>query len=314
MKAAQYNKYGGVEVIEINNNATVPSLSKGQILVEVYAGSLNRVEKAIRDGYMEQMLPLTFPVNLGGDFSGIVSEVADGITGFGKGDRVYGVANQFKGGSGALGEYVAVNADNTALSPETLDFKNASAMPLIGTTAIQALTEHIQLKKGQKILIQGGAGGVGMVAIQLAKHLGAYVATTAATADLDRVKSYGADEVIDYKKQDFTGILKDYDAVLDTVGSETATGSLKILKKDGIIVSLSGGPDVDSAKQKGVRTVDQFTTASTEQLNYLADLIDQGVIIPLIDRVFTLDETKDAYSFLETGHLIGKIVVEIKKT
>jgi NADPH:quinone reductase-like Zn-dependent oxidoreductase len=311
MKAAQYNKYGDTSVIEINQNAVNPTPGKGQILVKVIAASINPVESAIRSGYMQQMLPLTFPVNLGGDFSGIVKQVGDEVTEFKAGDLVYGIANQFKGGSGSVAEFVVANAANSAHKPTIIDDVNSAILPLVGTSSIQAIEEHINLQSGEKILIHGGAGGIGSLAIQIAKMYGAYVTTTVATEDIEFAKNLGADEVIDYKNQDFTTIIKDFDAVFDTVGGETTNKSILILKMGGKLVTMAGQIDQELTAKHNITAVNQMTKGDTQQLARLATIIDSSKIKPVIAQTFSLDQAKEAYQLLETGHPKGKVIIKI---
>lgn len=197
MKAAQINAYGGSEVVEMNGQAPTPAVVDGSMLVEVHAAGVNPVDWKIREGYMQKMVPLKFPATLGGDFSGVVMEVGNTVSAFQPGDEVYGQAIIVGSGSGSFAEFVSANAGSAAQKPKTVNHTEAAALPLAGVSALQALTEHMSLFKGQKILIHGGAGGIGTIAVQLAKHLGAYVATTAAGGDATYGKELGADEVID---------------------------------------------------------------------------------------------------------------------
>lgn len=311
MIAAQFNKYGDISVIEINENAEKPQITKGQILVEVYAAGVNPIESIIRNGFMQQTIPLQFPVTTGGDFSGTVSEVGEDVTDYKVGDQVYGVAHQLFGGSGTAAEYDAANITNTGPKPNTIDHIQAAALPLVGTSAVQALEEHIKLQKGQKILIHGGAGGIGSIAIQIAKFLGAYVATTVSSDDVEFAKSIGADEVINYKNQDFTTIIKDYDAVLSTVREGMVAKSIPLLKSGGILVTMSEQPDEKLAKEYNITALHQMSKASTVQLKRLKELVDEGKVKPIIDKTFTLYETRDAYDALEK-HPRGKVVIKIK--
>ena len=320
MKAAQYNRYGGPEVIEVNNNTPKPSPGAGQVLVEVYAASLNPFDFKLREGFMKGMIPLKFPFTIGGDFSGVVSglgpsvdaasDAADGD--FKVGDQVYGQALVLNGGSGALAEVCTSNVTNSALKPKSIDFLESAALPLVGSSAIQALEDHIKPKKGDKILIHGGSGGIGHIAVQLAKHLGAYVAATASGNDINFVKSIRADEVIDYKNQTFEDLLTDFDAVFDTVGGETREKSFKVLKKGGIIVSMLGAPNPELATQYGVTAIGQNTRVTSAKLNRLTELVDNGAIKPYIHKVFPLEQTKEAFEYLKKGHPRGKVIVKIK--
>lgn len=312
MKAAQINEYGGIEVVKVSAKAPEPATDEGQVLVEVHSASLNPLDSAIRQGYMQQMLPLTFPITLGGDFAGVVVEVGESVAGFRIGDEVYGDANRRFGGSGSFAEFATATTAMTSYKPKSLNFTEAAALPLTGTSAVQALTEHIGLKSGQKILIHGGAGGIGTIAIQIAKHLGAYVTTTAAAKDTDYVKELGADEVIDYKSQAFEDVVHDYDAVYDTVGSDTYIRSFKVLKKGGIIVSMLEQPNEALMEQYGVNAIGQFTQPTTKRLAKLAELIDQGVVKVHVDRIFPLEQVVDAFKYRETSSPRGKVVIEIR--
>ena len=314
MKAVQINAYGGGEVLKINDNAPKPSITKGQVLVEVYAASINPIDWKIRQGYLAQMAPLIFPATLGGDFSGVVVEVGGDVNGFKKGDEVYGSASLLGGGSGSFAEFAAASVKTIAHKPKGISHLAAASLPLAGVSAWQGLVDHLGLAKDQKILIHGGAGGIGTVAIQLAKHLGGYVATTVSAQDIDYVKNLGTDEVIDYKSQTFENFLRDYDAVFDTVGGETYLKSFKVLKKGGVIVSMVESENRELAQQYGVEAISQGTQVNSERLMKLAELVDQNVIKAQVDKVFPLEKAKEAFKHLEEGHVRGKVVLEIKKS
>ena len=309
MKAAQINQYGDPEVIEVTPNAPNPLPQAQQVLVAVHAASLNPFDYKVRRGYMKEMIPLTFPVTLGGDFAGTITQLGEGVTGFVVGDEVYGQANVVGGGSGSLAEFVAAKEESISKRPQSVGFSQAAALPLVGVSAIQALEEHIKLSSGQKILIHGGAGGIGSIAIQLAKYLGAYVATTASHENESYVKELGADKVIEYKSQDFSTIIKDFDAVYDTVGGETYTKSFLVLKKGGIIVTMVAQPTEALDIQYGVKTIGQMTKVTTVKLERLAKLVDDKVITVHIEKTFPLEQTREAFTFLETQHPRGKVVV-----
>lgn len=313
MKAAQIKKYGGSEVVEINNNAPKPAVSEGHLLIEVHAAGINPVDWKIREGYMAQMIPLKFPATLGGDFSGVVVEVGGGVSGFKKGDEVYGQAGALRGGSGSFAEFVLADIKVTARKPKNIDHVEAAALPLTGVSAWQALVDHIGLSRGKKILIHGGAGGIGTVAIQLAKHLAAYVATTAGAKDMQYVQELGADEVIDYKNQSFQDMLKNFDAVFDTVGGDTYEKSFKVLRKGGIIVSMLEQPNQKLMNQFGVNAIGQFTQVNSERLSRVAELAEKRVIKVHVDKTYPLEQAGEALEFLQTGHPRGKLVLKIKK-
>ncbi|HEX2169108.1 MAG TPA: NADP-dependent oxidoreductase [Nitrososphaera sp.] len=318
MKAAQIKTYGDSEVLEIN--PTAPSLndpSDGMVLVRVTAAGVNPVDWKVREGFYKEMAPLQFPTTLGMDFSGVIEKVggsgggsatSDNIK---QGDEVYGQVGILMGGSGAFAEMALAKADTMAHKPKTLNHEQAAGLPLVGVSAWQALVETMQLSNGQKILIHGGAGGIGSIAIQLAKHLGAYVATTVSTNDIQFVKDeLRADDVIDYKTQKFEDVLShDYDAVLDTVGGETYTRSFKVLKRGGIIVSMLEQPVQELMDQFGVKAVHQFTQVNRERLTRLAEWIDQNNIQVNVERTFPLDEARAALDYQRDVHPRGKIVL-----
>ena len=312
MKTVHINKYGGKEVVEINDTVSKPQAEAGKIVVEIRAASVNPIDWKIRQGYLAQMMPLQFPATMGGDFSGVVTEVGGGVSGFSVGDEVYGQGGVLLGGSGTFAEYALVPAQNVAQKPKSISHQEAAGLPLAGVSALQALFETIDLKKDQKILIHGGAGGVGSFALQLAKYLGAYVYTTVSTEDVAYVKGLGADEIIDYKSQKFEDIVKDCDAVFDTAGGETYARSFHTLKKGGIIVSMVEQPNMELMEKYAVRAIYQFTQPTREKLEKLAGLVEQGVVKVHIDKTFPLDEAAEALSYLETGHHQGKVVLEVK--
>ena len=294
MKAVQIREYGGSEVVEVKDIAE-PALKEGQILVKVHAASINPFDTKIRSGIYKDSIPLNLPYTPGGDFSGVILSLGEGVTEFEVGDEVFGSAQVASGGSGAFAQISAANVKNSALKPKSIDHIQAASLPLVGSSAVQALEEHIKLQKGQKILIHGGAGGIGSIAIQLAKHIGAVVATTISTDDKEFVKSLGADQVIDYKSEKFEDILKDFDAVFDTVGGESSDKSFKVLKKGGVLVSMVGKPNEDLAKEFEVTAIGQGTHTNREYLTRLSELVDKGVIKPQVDKVFPLDQTKEAF-------------------
>lgn len=312
MKTAQINKYGGKEVIEINSNVSKPQVAEGKIVIEVHAAGINPIDWKIRQGYMSQMMPLQFPATMGGDFSGVVTEVGGGVSGLRVGDEVYGQAGVLLGGSGTFAEYALVPSQNIAKKPKNVSHQEAAGLPLAGVSAFQALLETINLKKGQKILIHGGAGGIGSFAIQLAKYLGAYVYTTISMEDVAYVKELGADEIIDYKSQKFEDIAKDCDAVFDTAGGETYNRSFNVLKKGGVILSMAEQPNTELMEKYGVQAIYQFTQPTREKLEKLAALVERGAVKVHIDKIFRLDETAEALSYLETDHSKGKVVLQIK--
>lgn len=310
MKAAQINGYGGLEVVQVGE-ADKPAPAAGQVLVEVHAAAVNPFDVKVREGLVRNMAELNFPATLGGDAAGTVAALGAGVTGFQLGQAVYGQAGALSG-QGSFAEFTPVKAEQLAAKPTSLDFTAAAALPLVGCSAYQALVDHINLKAGQKILIHGAAGGIGSVAVQLAKHLGADVAATAGAEDADFVKSLGADEVIDYRGQDFAALLKDYDAVFDTVGGETNRKSYTVLKPGGALVSMSEKPDDALVNKYAVLYTAQFTRTTTERLTKVAELVDAGNLKVHIDKIFPLDQAAEALEYQKTGHPRGKIVIRIK--
>jgi alcohol dehydrogenase len=310
MKAVQINSYGDITVFEINENVPKPVISDGQVLVKIHAASINPYDVFIRSGGAEKTRPLSFPATLGTDIAGVVAEVGSN-TSYSVGDKVYGSASPLAGGSGAFAEFAAVPEMNLAKMADNLDFVSAAALPITGISALQALTEHMQLTQGQKILIHGGAGGIGSIAIQIAKHIGAYVITTATGEGIEYVKTLGADEVIDYKVQKFEDIIKDVDAVFDTVAGETYRRSFQVLKKGSVIVSMIERPNIELSEKYGVRAIYQSTKANTEHLKKLTELVQIGAIIPHVDKVFPLHEIREAFEVFEKGNIKGKIVLQM---
>jgi alcohol dehydrogenase len=278
MKSVQLKNYGTSEVVEINQNDSVPDPSAGKVLVIVKAAGINPIDWKIREGYMKQVMQLNFPSTLGMDFSGILEKIGDGVSGFKQGDEVYGQASVVSGGSGAFAEMALASADSFAHKPKRLSHQEAAGLPLVGVSAWQAIVETMGLTNGQRILNHGGAGGIGSIAIQLAKHLGAFVATTVSPEDKQFAKDLGAGEIIDYKKQAFDELLRDYDAVFDTVGGETYRRSFKVLKKGGTIVSMLEQPDLELTERFGVKANFQFTQVNRERLTKVADWVDKGSV------------------------------------
>ena len=311
MKSAQINKYGSSEVIEINQSAPEPTLTPGKVVVTIKAAGVNPVDWKIREGGMQQMISLQFPSTLGIDFSGVIKEVGEGVSSsdFKHGDEVYGHASVISGGSGAFAEIALANMGSIANKPTRLDYSEAAGLPTVGVSAWRALTEHIELSKDQKILIHGGAGGIGSIAIQLAKYLGAYVATTTSANDKQFVQELGADVVIDYRTQTFEDLLQDYDAVLDTVGGDTYRRSFKVLQKGGVIVSMLEQPDSELMNQYGVKAIFQFTQADREHLTKLAQWVDQNNIRVNVEKEFSLDEAGNALDYQRDVHPRGKVVL-----
>ncbi|NPT44650.1 zinc-binding dehydrogenase [Paraburkholderia sp. 1N] len=330
MKAFVVDRYGrknGVRAGEM----PVPEIREDDVLIEIHAASVNPLDSKIRDGEFKLILPYRLPLILGNDLAGVVARVGSRVRQFTPGDEVY--ARPPKDRIGAFAEFIAIKEDAVALKPKTLSMEEAASIPLVGLTAWQALIGRGQLKKGQKVLIHAGSGGVGTFAIQLAKHL---VATTASAANAELMKQLGADIVIDYKKDDFSAVLKDFDVVLDTQGGNTLERSLRVLKPGGKLIGIAGPPDPDFAKQMGapwfLKTAMRFLSyrirkaakrhdvsysflfmrADGEQLGGIAALIEAGAIRPVIDRIFPFGSTGEALAYVETGRTKGKVVIKIR--
>jgi alcohol dehydrogenase len=303
------------------------------LLVQIHAASINPVDFKIRDGKLKPVLRYRLPIILGSDLSGVVVEVGAGVRGFKPGDEVYARADKDR--IGTFAEYIAIREESVAPKPKSLSMEEAASIPLVALTSWQSFVERAALQPGQKVLIHAGSGGVGTIAIQLARHLGAFVATTTSTSNVEWVKALGADLVIDYKTQDFASVLENYDLVLDTVGGKTLEDSLRVLKPGGKVISISGPPDPGfarewklgwvmeqamrvlsyrvrrQARRLGVNYSFFFMKPSGEQLRTIGALIDAGVVRPVVDRVFPLEETNEALAYVERGRAKGKVVVKV---
>jgi alcohol dehydrogenase len=312
MKAAQIARYGHADAITVNE-VDVPSPGPGQVLLEVHASSINPVDTWIREGQRQQRWPLRLPVTLGYDVAGVVKQVGDGVTSLHVGDRVYGQAAATTGGSGAFAEYAVAPFARLARMPRNLDFTGAAALPLVGVSALQGVVEYLKVQPGQKVLIHGGGGGIGSVAIQIAKNAGARVATTATGDDLAFARQLGADEVIDYRQARFDELLSGYDGALDTVGGDTYLRTFKVLRRGGILVSMTHPPATDLPERHGVTLVDESTRMDTQALDALTRLVEAGVVTPHVDRSYPLDRTREAFEDKEggAGRVRGKIAIVV---
>ncbi|MED3125592.1 NADP-dependent oxidoreductase [Bacillus wiedmannii] len=332
MKAMIIDKYGKVPMRMAE--VPTPEINEYEVLAEIHAASINPIDFKIRDGKVKMLLKYEMPLILGNDFSGVIVKVGSKVTRFKVGDEIY--ARPRKNKIGTFAEYIAIHEDDIALKPENLSFEEAASIPLVGLTSYQALHDIMQLEKGQKILIHAGSGGVGTFAIQLAKIMGATVTTTASEAGANLVKSLGADEIVNYKTENFEEILKDYDAVFDTIGGTTLEKSFNIIKSGGNIVSVSGMPNARFGKDFGsgffktllfslaskkITALEKkhnaqysflFMKPSGDQLRIIANYIEVGKIKPVIDRVFPFEDAQKAMEYSEAGRAKGKIIVKIK--
>ena len=333
MKAFIVDRYGskdGGRIAEMPD----PEVRDDDVLVQIHAAGVNPLDSKISGGEFKFILPYQLPFILGNEVAGIVVRVGSGVKRFKPGDEVY--ARPDKDRIGTFAEFISINEDDVAMKPKELTMEEAASIPLVGLTAWQALIERANLKKGQRVFIQAGSGGVGTFAIQLAKHIGAIIATTTSSTNFDLVKSLGADVMIDYKKDDFENILHDYDVVLNSQDAKTLEKSLRVLKPGGKLISISGPPDPDFAKEIGApwfvklimrllsyrvrRKANRhnvtysflFMRANGDQLREIASLIDSRIIRPVVDRIFPFESTKEALAYVEKGRAKGKVVVKVR--
>ncbi|MEL7253280.1 MAG: NADP-dependent oxidoreductase [Pseudomonadota bacterium] len=306
MKAAIIRDYEtDIEIDEVGE----PALQDDSVLISVHAASLNPIDYILQSGVMKDNIPLQFPHVMGFDVSGVITSVGSKVSGFKVGDAVFARANQDD--AGAIAEVARLKADEMAPKPENISHVEAASVPLAGLTAWQALITRGNLKQGEKVLIHAGSGGVGTLAIQIAKHIGAHVATTCSPRNADLVRSLGADVVIDYNTQAFEDEVADYDMVFDMLGGETLNRSFKVLKKGGRLVSIKGQDTDNLAEEHDVQFKWFFMEPDGEMLGQLAALIENGTIRTIIDSTYAMAETAEAYGALKEGHAVGKIVVKV---
>jgi len=333
MKAFIVDRYGKGAPLRCGD-VPEPELRADEVLIEVHAAAVNLIDAKVRNGEFKLILPYRTPFVLGHDVAGVVVRVGPRVRRFKAGDEVYARPDDLR--IGTFAEFVAVKEDSVALKPRNISMEEAASIPLVGLTAWQALVEMAQLRKGQKVFIQAGSGGVGTFAIQLAKHLGATVATTTSAGNAALVKGLGADVVIDYRKDAFEDRLRDYDVVLNSQDDQTLRKSLGVLKPGGHLISISGPPDprfaedvnapwpvkqVFRALSFGVRRQARrlqlsyaflFMKASGSQLKQIASLIEAGAIRPVVDKVFPFESTNEALAYVESGRAKGKVVIKVR--
>lgn len=328
MKAFVVTRYGadGLEPTDVPD----PTVGAHDVLVDIRAASINPLDKMIRNGEFKQLIKYKRPFVLGHDLSGVITRAGADVRGLKVGDEVYARPRDLR--IGAFAEQIAIDADDVALKPKSLSFEEAAAVPLVALAAWQALVDVAGVQPGQKVFVHAGAGGLGSTVVQVAKHLGAYVATTAHTNDVEKARSLGADVVIDYTQQDFTQVVAGYDVVLDSLGPASLEKSLTVLRPGGLAISVVGPPDPAfagqlgqpllkpvmrllsrkvrrRARKLGVRYSFFFMRASGAQLAALGELYDAGILRPVLDRTFPFDRTLDAMAYVEQGKAAGKIVV-----
>ena len=309
MKAIRIHNYGGPEVLQYEEAPRPKVAAATEVLIRVHAAGVNPIDWKVREGYMKDFWPHEFPLILGWDLSGVVEKIGTGVSHFKKGDEVYSVPDASR--DGAYAEYIVVRESELALKPKSLHHVRAAAVPLAAVTAWQALFDAGQLKRGQRVLIHGGSGGVGHVAVQLAKWKGAHVLATASTKNQELLRELRVDEPIDYTKQKFEDVARDVDLVLDLIGGETQERSWSVLKKGGSLLSLVQPPSVEKAKALGVRAAFVAGHPSGAQLAEIAKIIDSGQLAPVIDRILPLSEVRRAHELSQSGHTHGKIVLRI---
>ncbi|WP_334329392.1 NADP-dependent oxidoreductase [Companilactobacillus sp. HBUAS59699] len=311
MRAVVINEYGNKDQLHMENIA-IPEIADDEVLVEVRATSVNPIDWKLREGYLAESIPLKFPIVLGWDVAGVITRIGQKVQNFKTGDKV--LARPDLTNRGTYAEYTAVKEDKLALLPENVSFEEAAALPLAGLTAWQGIYENLDVKPGQTVLMQGGAGGVGIIAIQLLKYLGAHVITTASAKNKEFLQGLGADEVIDYHETDFSEVLQDVDAVFDTIGGETLEKSYSVLKNGGHLVTIAGAIDDKLAAAKNITAKGIWLRPNGKQLTELVDLVNDGVVKVIIDSVhpFTEDGVKAAQEVSETHHAKGKIVISMK--
>lgn len=333
MKAYIINKYSKkdkLQLVEVQK----PVVKENEVLIQVHSASINQLDAKLKSGEFKLMLPYKFPLILGHDVSGTVICLGSKVSRFNIGDEVFARPADFR--IGTFAEFIVIDENELAIKPKNISFEEAASIPLVALTVWQAFVEKAKLKKGQKVFIQAGSGGVGTIAIQLAKHLGAIVATTTSADNFELVKNLGADIVIDYKTQDFETILKDYDLVLNSQDEKTLEKSLRILKSGGKVISISGPPDADFAKEIGLswlikaaifflsrKVLKQakqldidysflFMQANGKQLSEIGKLIEAGVIRPVVDKVYPFEQLNEAMSYVSSGRAKGKVIVKVK--
>ena len=333
MKAFTVERYAKGNAMRLADVPT-PELRDDEVLVEVHAAGVNLLDAKIRNGEFKLILPYRTPFVIGHDVAGVVVKVGRSVQQFKSGDEVYSRPDDFR--IGTFAEFVAIKEASLALKPKNLTMEEAASIPLVALTAWQALVEKAKINKGQKVFIQAGSGGVGTFAIQLARHLGATVATTTSTANVAWVKALGADVVVDYKKVDFESVLRDYDLVLNSQDRKTLEKSLNVLKADGRLISISGPPDSafaeaikapwlvkqvmralsfgvrKKAKRRNVDYSFLFMKASGSQLRQITPLIESGVIRPVVDKIFPFSATNEAMTYVESGRAKGKVVIKVR--
>ncbi|WP_191988717.1 NADP-dependent oxidoreductase [Lacticaseibacillus daqingensis] len=331
MKAAVIEAYQ--QPMPTLKQVAIPTPRPNDVLVQIVAASINPIDLKTKDGGLRMLLKYDMPLIMGSDFSGVVTAIGESVSTYHVGDVVYGRVQ--KNRIGTFAEFIAVDQGDIALKPANMTFEEAASIPLVGLTSYQALHDIMAIRPGQKVLIQGGSGGIGSIAIQIAKHMGAYVATTTSADHFALVRALGADELIDYRTTDFSKVLADYDFVLDTRGGQTLADAFKIIRPGGQIVSIAGLPNARFGreygvplwkrwafgvatrqltkleKQTGATYTFLFMKPSGAELETLRQLIEHGVIHAVIDRVVPFDQIESALTYSKSGQAAGKIILKM---
>jgi NADPH:quinone reductase-like Zn-dependent oxidoreductase len=310
MKTVRIHHYGHADVLRYED-APMPEIAADEVLVRVVAAAVNPVDWKVREGYLQQMIPYQFPLILGWDVSGVIEAVGAAVTGFQVGDAVYARPDIARNGTYA--EYIAIRAKEVAYKPATISHIEAASLPLAAITAWEVLFTTGKLMAGQRVLIHAGSGGVGSLAIQLAKSCGAHVITTTSEKNRAFVEALGADEIIDYKTNAFQDVVSDIDLVFDTLGGDVQELSWRVLKPGGILVSIISPPADERAKSLGVRCGFVFIGPNAQVLTYLAGLVDDGIIRPIVGAEFAFEDIAKAHALSESGRARGKIVLYVGK-
>jgi|LakMenEpi03Aug12_release.lakeMendotaPanAssembly.Ray.scaffolds.fasta_scaffold71439_3 NADPH:quinone reductase-like Zn-dependent oxidoreductase len=314
MKAVVITDYGTNDVLR-TAELPIPQPGPTEVLVRIHATGLNPVDFKIREGHLKELFPVEFPRVLGGDISGVVVDTGPLVKDFKQGDAVY-FSNPLDR-NGGFAEFVTVDQSIVALKPKTLSHTEAASLPVVGLTSVQALRDFAGVKKGDRVLIHAGAGGVGSFAIQYAKYLGAEVYTTASSQRSDYLKSLGADRVIDYKTEDFVDVAQNaggMDVVFESIGGNNYLRSILATKKGGAVPAIVNPPDAETeslAKKKNIKTSFMLLQGSRQDLRHIAELIDRGIVKTSVSKTFALDDVALGLAELENGRTQGKLIVEI---
>jgi NADPH:quinone reductase-like Zn-dependent oxidoreductase len=308
MLAVRIHQYGKRDALSLDD-IPVPEIGPDELLVRVVAASVNPVDWKVREGYLAQMIPHRLPLTLGWDLSGVVQAVGRDVQGWQPGDAVFSRPDLARDGSYA--EFVAVRALECAHKPRTISHVEAASLPLAGITAWEAMVTTARVQAGQRVLVHAGSGGVGSLAIQILKHLGATVIATTSGRNRALVESLGADQVVDYTTTRFTEAVEPVDAVFDTLGGQVQEDSWAILRPGGIQVSIISPPDEEKARARGLRGAFVFIGPNAPVLEQLAALVDGGKLRPIVGAEFALRDIVQAHALSESGRTVGKIVLYV---